>query len=1115
MSSPSRLVEAPPRTSDDGRKRSSRIDHELLFAALDADPRALLDDVMPLLRADRGKERESRYEIRFGRKSSFSISLPGCFYFDHETRQGGGIYKLAKALGLSDLEIAQVYRATDDQTHVDRSRRLEKLSLKRDERDSEDSKRDALKDAEVDQIGKEVGRASPQALQYLKNRGLDHPHLSALIRSHRNPVLRNRDGSLSRLCHSMVLPITSGGSKIVAWQFTQIDGFGYKAFGKRARRSLGQVGLGFGEIAGTENAKTALVGEGFETTASAWLASPQCLALACIGSIRADARLAMRLEGFDQVVILSDRDQLKRNHQRCLALGEMLPTTTIKLASPPDAIEGDKADFNDVLMKEGKASIAAALASAVEVCSPVKGRTAVELIAAQNEVNQECDDFFDYKTRCTAAKEEQAAEHDRIGSIIAKSRLSADEKLKRLKAKKAAASRKIARRHSIKFSEAACVTLNVTPGVGKTRSILMKAGTYLQSLPDDQPFTIEVLTPNHRLAAEAYDLFHTMFPDVMAFHVKGRGQRANDENALPDHLMEDGLDPVAMCFKHVSVNEMARSAMSIKAEACPTCPLTNLCQTNKQESELKKTEGHRRMLFSVHSYLKLPPQSRPWTRRDMMIIDENPSGQATSAHSMPVDLIDNPAVMDDCVKRADLQTALRVAEKLSISVTSGDLSGLDIDELRAFSSLLRQGAKGKASIGHLSAAEIAIRVNATSRRWRPTLQSLAGDAIKKIRAGFSTWHGIRKEMNNDNVLQAKWTTAPRLQISKVTPVMALDGTAQEPLVQLLFDRKTKMVDIAVERNIKLTKSEGATFSRATLLGLDQNGDYEIGRLDKLVQAIVGLGRKPTFLIGDKAVIKTIEKMITDDYAGEDWLNFGWFGMGRGINAFEHCEQAIVLGRCSPRPEDLEDCGRALALKKRAPFMTIDDYLFKNPDQKRRRDGYIDRNGSAWHPDPIVEALRFTACEAEILQGIDRTRPVRAAEPIKVVMLNEIKLSEMRPHEIIPAGNVKKGYAQKTKIHKFVADHQRWPVLPTGALWMHKLDRELFPSVDNAKRELRKVARDPMLKVDRPKALSHTVKIWTDAASKKPVTAICRASITKEQIVNVFGPVHRFHVTSRK
>jgi putative DNA primase/helicase len=109
----------------------------------------------------------------------------------------------------------------------------------------------------------------------------------------------------------------------------------------------------------------------------------------------------------------------------------------------------------------------------------------------------------------------------------------------------------------------------------------------------------------------------------------------------------------------------------------------------------------------------------------------------------------------------------------------------------------------------------------------------------------------------------------------------------------------------------------------------------------------------------------------------------------GENSWSDVALLIVIGRTEPPPQDVENQARVL--------FGVDVAEVEKYPQVRRgvrmRNGSIFAAESSQHPDPSAEAVRWSICEAGLIQAIGRGRGINrtADNPLKIDILTKVAL----------------------------------------------------------------------------------------------------------------------------
>jgi putative DNA primase/helicase len=134
---------------------------------------------------------------------------------------------------------------------------------------------------------------------------------------------------------------------------------------------------------------------------------------------------------------------------------------------------------------------------------------------------------------------------------------------------------------------------------------------------------------------------------------------------------------------------------------------------------------------------------------------------------------------------------------------------------------------------------------------------------------------------------------------------------------------------------------------------------------------------------------------------------GHHGAMTGIDRHGKARAVIVIGRMQPKPCAMERAAEALSGKEVQRLPEGKWYPLR--DAKRELgSGELVLTEMEFHPDPLVEALRWRVCEGELVQLVERGRGINrtAADPLDVWLLTnvpvplpideEIHSEELRP-----------------------------------------------------------------------------------------------------------------------
>ena len=114
-----------------------------------------------------------------------------------------------------------------------------------------------------------------------------------------------------------------------------------------------------------------------------------------------------------------------------------------------------------------------------------------------------------------------------------------------------------------------------------------------------------------------------------------------------------------------------------------------------------------------------------------------------------------------------------------------------------------------------------------------------------------------------------------------------------------------------------------------------------------------------------------------------------FGALRGLNSFEHCETVVVMGREQPSAQAIEVLTRPFCADDPAPFLPVGEYVLQTRRPAHARPQGLNMIEAQVHFDPRCQSVLEQIREAEMVQAIDRVRPIFNHR--KVFVLNNLPL----------------------------------------------------------------------------------------------------------------------------
>jgi hypothetical protein len=250
-----------------------------------------------------------------------------------------------------------------------------------------------------------------------------------------------------------------------------------------------------------------------------------------------------------------------------------------------------------------------------------------------------------------------------------------------------------------------------------------------------------------------------------------------------------------------------------------------------------------------------------------------------------------------------------------------------------------------------------------------------------------------------------------LRIRNEVPILGLDGTGSIDLNREIFGDHMTLERFAVPRDAEVYQVTSKTFSRQSITGTDHKGNP---RSAKNVREAASLRAQVveflSVLPGNVLLVsyKGANEALIDDLPPH--VATAHFGALRGLNSFEHCETVVVMGREQPSAQAIEALTRPFCATDAEPFIPIGEYVLQTRARRMRDPGAFNLIEVQVHFDARCQTVLEQIREAEMVQAIDRVRPVFNRR--KVFVLNSLPLDltvdrtmtwpEMRPGKFVRA-----------------------------------------------------------------------------------------------------------------
>jgi hypothetical protein len=546
--------------------------------------------------------------------------------------------------------------------------------------------------------------------------------------------------------------------------------------------------------------------------------------------------------------------------------------------------------------------------------------------------------------------------------------------------------------------------------------------------------------------ADEYRKKYAHANSLPAMVVRGRGQ---DDPEQPGK---------AMCPRHKVVNGAAARGIEVRKKICKVCPLKDQCGYLKQEAQISGMNGGLFLMAREYAFMPTPAPTP-----DLFIGDES---------LIPVAVAEPGEFSAERIKEPRNWKAAGLDAAIDAAVVLGKVYDAAAKQPGRILAALREAGISRKQIAEAityldkvteTAAAIAITGNMTDTEIKDVLDQIDHDdlpnVIRMLRQIRREWDTGRDGLNTVTVVDGTVTVfgLRTLRISKETPVLLLDGTGSAPLNRVLFGDLTHE-HIPVERQAKVTGTKGKSYSRQSITGqqaptkLNPDGlPLRPAEAERLRQEIADVARRqdgPVFVCATKGAEEVLAPVLPGI------ARPGHFGALRGINAWEDCRTAVVVGREQVAPQRLEEMARPFTVADPEPFQAFGCYV-KQTRGRRMRSGRVEPVAVEVHPDPRCQELLEQIREADIVQGGDRVRPIFNERSF--VLLNELVLDVtydriMTHKELVMDGNRFERAARQGAI-------------PLSATELHRCFSKLWVSEVAARFDLQRMVNGRFFQID--------------------------------------------------
>jgi hypothetical protein len=714
-----------------------------------------------------------------------------------------------------------------------------------------------------------------------------------------------------------------------------------------------------------------IIAEGPETGLSVW-ASTRRPVLIALGGI---AKMIGAVPRGSTVTLARDGDPA--GSPADLALGraadELVAAGVRVLVAPPPAFEDlKKADFNDVLRRDGPAAVATIIGTARPWGAPTPPPPSNDDPRPPTRPGPPAREFPKAAPHYAAAPMPVEIARGRLQETIEAWIADALDWMEGMDPRQ--------------------VGIKAAAGLGKSHATALALATH----PAVAERNVEVYVPNHKLAAEWAEKLCEHAPHLRVQVIRGRER-------------EDLDGP--MCRRAKAATAVARMGAPVYDSLCSnkdtgqTCPFFGSCRYLEQFADPAPA-----VRIMVHEYLGLPRQ-RGLPKPDLVVVDEAFWRVGITHRSLGIDRLtsvrklrlfdgkeDPGAIADLLVVAGHVRDALLSGKPLLAELRA---RGVTAEMLRAAAKTEFGGWETVLVTPEMDDDVILSRISQADRSdalrlyrlWKllETEIDLPRDVAHGVELRRDDRHPDQPDGERQDRVHLHWRQDIRIH---GRPVLALDADLDAEIGRAFLPH-LDVVHLPVERRATVIQVADTVASKRRLLKgtrPDDDTPRDLLHVVAMIEGEAGAGRR-VLTVAPKAVAERLKPMI-EGIPGVDLVHFGAV---RGLDQYRDHDTVIVIGRFQPPPDGIEAPARGLWFDRPEPLRFLEPDEHGNRMMPGELRGYRTRSGEpvaanvSVHPDPDVQRLLEQIRECETAQAIDRLRLVHAKTEKTVIVLSSLVL----------------------------------------------------------------------------------------------------------------------------
>ncbi|MGZ4850163.1 MAG: hypothetical protein ACXV2C_02145, partial [Candidatus Bathyarchaeia archaeon] len=440
----------------------------------------------------------------------------------------------------------------------------------------------------------------------------------------------------------------------------------------------------------------------------------------------------------------------------------------------------------------------------------------------------------------------------------------------------------------------------------KNRAIAAVAGSgktqeYLKQVSQQKNQLVEIYVPNHRLAEEVRESLLKYNPNLKVVAIRGRTY--TDKQVFADE---------PLCKMADKIDLMQGFGYSVYNSLCKDCEFFSRC------SYLGQFKKDTQVNIFPHAYLALGRGLLDAKYPDFAIIDESFYSTMIDNHITTLSLIDRH-VKDEVLVNVIVDS---LTNKLPLLANLRQTFGDDVIRvLEAAAAQVRPHLPEVTPTMEL--AEIEQQLKSSIKR-KLVLEKMFNQLKAELEKCPEREHSITVRLVNRQVVIAgrheltrftKPSSEEGVEPTRV-PIMCIDADYRSQIAGI-FIPGIKYKKISVDRNIVAVQVTSTTNARSRFFTRRKAGEDEIKaaaiHVEHIQQIInnVNAEHGKTLVVGYKKLMGDPEEGIKPFLTMPKGCQFVHFGGLRGLNQFETCNAAVIIGRQQLPIEALESQAAAL------------------------------------------------------------------------------------------------------------------------------------------------------------------------------------------------------------